>query len=55
MARKQRRYAPDLRREMMRLVRSGRTPESLAREFEPSASAIRKWVKSTESDGDAPE
>ncbi len=55
MARKQRRYAPDLRREMMRLVRSGRTPESLAREFEPSASAIRKWVKSTESDGGAPE
>ena len=28
------------------LVRSGRSPEALAREFEPTASAIRKWVNS---------
>jgi transposase len=26
------------------LVRAGRTPESLAKEFEPSAVTIRKWV-----------
>jgi transposase len=26
------------------LVRSGRTPNDLAREFEPSAQAIRNWV-----------
>ena len=28
-----------------RLVRAGRTPEELAREFEPSAQAIRNWVQ----------
>ena len=27
------------------MVRRGRTPEELAREFEPSAQAIRNWVK----------
>jgi transposase len=30
---------------MVRLVRSGRTPEELGREFEPSAQAIRNWAK----------
>jgi len=30
---------------MIELVRRGRTPEELAREFEPSAQAIRNWVK----------
>jgi hypothetical protein len=31
-------------RRMVELVRSGRTPEELSREFEPSAQAIRNWV-----------
>ncbi len=31
-------------------MRSGRSPEALAREFEPSASAIRKWVKQADPD-----
>jgi transposase len=31
-------------------VRSGRTPEELAREFEPSAGAIRNWVRQAELD-----
>jgi transposase len=35
---------------MVELVRSGRTPEELAREFEPSAGAIRNWVKQAELD-----
>jgi len=30
---------------MIELVRRGRTPEELADEFEPSAQAIRNWVK----------
>jgi len=30
---------------MIELVRRGRTPEELGREFEPSAQAIRNWVK----------
>jgi transposase len=29
---------------MVELVRAGRTPEELSREFEPSAQAIRNWV-----------
>jgi transposase len=29
---------------MVDLVRGGRTPESLAKEFEPSAVTIRKWA-----------
>ena len=37
-------YAAAFRQQMVELVRSGRTPEALAREFEPSAQAIRNWV-----------
>lgn len=37
-------YPPEFRRQMVELVRSGRTPEELSREFEPSAGAIRNWV-----------
>jgi transposase len=37
-------YAPEFRRQMVELVRAGRDPESLAREFEPSSQAIRNWV-----------
>lgn len=34
----------------MGLVGSGRTPESLAKEFEPPASSISKWVKQADLD-----
>jgi transposase len=37
-------YAPEFRRQMVGLVRAGRDPADLAREFEPSAQAIRNWV-----------
>lgn len=37
-------YAPEFRRQMVDLVRAGRDPTDLAREFEPSAQAIRNWV-----------
>jgi len=33
-------YAPEFRRQMVELVRSGRTPEELSREFEPTAQSI---------------
>ena len=33
------------RRRIVELARAGREIEELAREFEPSANAIRKWVK----------
>ena len=45
MARKGRWYPPEFRREIVGLERSGRSPEALAEEFEPSALAFRKWVK----------
>ena len=38
-------YAPEYRRQMVELVRAGRTPGELAREFEYSVSAIRNWVR----------
>ncbi len=33
---------------MVELVRAGRRPEELSREFEPSAQAIRNWVVQTD-------
>src|SRR5689334_9214302 len=38
-------YAPEYRRRIIELARAGRSINQLAREFEPSANAIRKWVK----------
>jgi len=35
---------------MVDLVRSGRTPEELSREFEPSADSIRLWVRQSDLD-----
>ena len=52
--------APTLgfRRQMVELVRAGRSPEELSREFEPTAQAIRNWVAQGERDegrrGDGP-
>ncbi|GAA4233720.1 hypothetical protein GCM10023075_50620 [Streptosporangium album] len=37
-------YPPEFRRQMVELVRAGRTPEELAKEFEPTAQSIRNWV-----------
>ena len=43
-------YAPEYRRQMVELVRTGRTPGERAREFECSASAIRNWVRQADRD-----
>jgi len=43
-------YPPELRRRLVELVRSGRSPEELARKFEPSAAAIRIWVHQADLD-----
>ncbi len=43
-------YPEEFRRRMVELVRSGRTPEELSREFEPSSQAIRNWVCQTDLD-----
>ena len=44
MARKHPPFTPEFRRQMIELVRSGRSPESLAKDFEPTAQTIRNWV-----------
>ena len=38
-------YAPEYRRQMVELVRSGRSAGELAREFGCSAQTIRNWVR----------
>jgi transposase len=43
-------YAPEFRRQMVELVRAGRSPGELAQEFEPSANTIRQWVQQGEVD-----
>ena len=43
-------YPPEFRRQMVELVRVGREPEELAKEFEPTAKAIRNWVKQCDLD-----
>ena len=50
MARTRNAYSPEFRQQMLELVRTGRTPEELAREFEPSAQAIRNWVAQADID-----
>lgn len=46
-------YPPEFRRQMVALVRSGRTPEDLSREFDPMAQSIWNWVRQAERDGRA--
>ena len=43
-------YPPEFRRRMVELVRAGRSPGELGRKFEPSAQAIRNWVKQADLD-----
>ena len=45
MPKSHRPYPPEYRQHILELVRAGRTPEELAREFEPSAQCIRDWIK----------
>src|SRR5687768_15094427 len=45
MPKSHRPYSPEFRQRIVELVRKGRTSEELARQFEPSAQAIRNWVK----------
>ncbi len=43
-------YPPEFRRQMVELVRAGRTAEELGREFEPSAESIRNWARQADRD-----
>ena len=44
------RYPPEYKERIVELVRAGRSPGSLAREFEPSEQMIRNWVKQADLD-----
>jgi len=50
MPKTRRPYPPEFRQQMVELVRAGRTPEELSREFEPSAQSISNWVAQADRD-----
>ena len=43
-------YPDEFKKKLISLVRQGRTPEELARQFEPSAQSIRNWVAQDDRD-----
>jgi transposase len=43
-------YPLEFRQQLIALVHAGRSPESLAQEFEPRAQTIRNWVAQAERD-----
>jgi transposase len=43
-------YPEEFRKQVVEMVRRGRTPQELSREFEPTAHAIRKWVRQADLD-----
>jgi transposase len=43
-------YPLQLRARLVELARTGRTPEALGREFEPSAQTIRNWLRQADRD-----
>ncbi len=43
-------YPPEFRQQMVELVRTGRSPEELGREFEPSGQTIRNWIRQSDLD-----
>ena len=50
MPKTRRPYPPEFREQMVALVRAGRTPEKLSREFEPTAQSIINWVAQADRD-----
>ena len=47
-------YPPEFREQMVELVRAGRNPAELAREFQCSAQTIRNWVGQAAADAVKP-
>jgi transposase len=50
MPKSRRPYPLEFRERMIDLVRGGRSPDALAREFEPTAQSIRNWVRQADRD-----
>lgn len=43
-------YPAEFRERIIELVRAGRKPADLAKEFEPTAASIRSWVRQSDRD-----
>jgi len=43
-------YPDEFRQQILELARAGRSPDELAKEFEPTAQTIRNWIKQSELD-----
>ena len=43
-------YSPEFRHQLIELAQAGRTPEELAKEFEPTAQTIRNWIAQADRD-----
>jgi transposase len=50
MAKKRPFYPLEYRRQLIELVRAGRSPDELAKEFDPSPQTIRNWVAQADRD-----
>lgn len=50
MPKQRKRYPDEFKKKLIAMVRGGRTPEELSRQFEPSAQSIRNWVAQAERD-----
>ena len=43
-------YPPEIKQKILDLVKAGRSPESLGKEFEPTGQTIRNWLAQAERD-----
>ena len=43
-------YPAEYRQQILALAQAGRTPQELAKEFEPTEQTIRTWIKQAEID-----
>ena len=43
-------YPSELKRQIIELVRAGRSPSELAKEFEPTAQTIQNWIRQADRD-----
>ena len=50
MGRTHKAYPEEFKRKLVALVREGRVPEELSRQFEPTAQSIRNWVAQADRD-----
>ena len=50
MADSRKTYSSEYKKRLVELVRAGRSPEELAKEFEPAPGTIRKWATQADID-----